>query len=590
MASPSSTTRGFKEYTIGWICALSLEAAAATAMLDDEHERPPDFAQPRQDTNVYTWGNIGVHNVVIASLPAGEYGTTSASNVATTLLMSFPEVRFGLMVGIGAGVPRPDRDIRLGDVVISEPKGTSGGVVQYDFVKAIQSVVDVLQGRGLQRIGMLNRPPTVLLNAVSALKKQHEMRRYTRIPEFLQDMVKRFPGMGQQRPGNPAYVYQEAHNDRLFEDSYGHAKDGSCASVCDSSRVKPRSPRHSNDPEIHYGVIASGNTLVKDAKTRELLALQTGEDCICFEMEAAGLMNTFPCLVIRGICDYADSHKNDMWQRYAAATAAACAKELFRHIPVQELTSSRPAQEVLRQSGGSVEPAAGGAPILQPPSLPATPIAQQSLSYQQPSPDLSDLITQVAALNHRVQGLKAIADPAGALGSSQPVTPPATPRSQSWPSEPQHLRDEVRRLDSQIADIEKLLKGLSTRAPGAVGVFSRTSLDESFARDPVKFKRIIEQFFRGHWPRFASDWGASRLKRIEKEVMQPLGIQYSIRYRDTYAWVDEGLPLNERLRAFIVSLDNAADAKSLSWKVYNQSILSLGMVCEDYLGYGVFRK
>lgn len=156
--------------------------------------------------------------------------------------------------------------------------------------------------------------------------------------------------MGQRRPGNPAYVYQEAQNDRLFEDSYGHAGDGNCASICDLSRVKQRSPRHSNDPEIHYGVIASGNTLVKDAKTRELLALQTGEDCICFEMEAAGLMNTFPCLVIRGICDYADSHKNDMWQRYAAATAAACAKELFRHIPMQELTSSRPAHEVLRQS------------------------------------------------------------------------------------------------------------------------------------------------------------------------------------------------------------------------------------------------
>lgn len=319
-------------------------------MLDEEHQRPPDFAQPRQDTNVYTWGNIGIHNVVIATLPAGEYGTTSASNVATTLLMSFPEVRFGLMVGIGAGVPRPGKDIRLGDVVVSEPKGTSGGVVQYDFVKAIQDVVNVLQGGRLQRIGMLNKPPTVLLNAVSALKKQHEMRRYTRIPEFLQDMVKRFPGMGEQEPESPAYIYQEAHNDRLFEASYGHAGDGDCASICDLSRIKSRTPRPSNDPKIHYGVIASGNTLVKNATTREVLARQTGEDCICFEMEAAGLMNTFPCLVIRGICDYADSHKNDTWQRYAAATAAACARELFPHIPAQELSSSKPAQDVLTQS------------------------------------------------------------------------------------------------------------------------------------------------------------------------------------------------------------------------------------------------
>jgi hypothetical protein len=72
--------------------------------------------------------------------------------------------------------------------------------------------------------------------------------------------------------------------------------------------------------------------------------------------------------------------------------------------------------------------------------------------------------------------------------------------------------------------------------------------------------------------------------------MQPLGIQYSIRYRDTHAWADEGLPLNERLRGFIASLDNVADAKTLSWKVYNQSILSLGMVCEDYLGHKVFQR
>lgn len=72
--------------------------------------------------------------------------------------------------------------------------------------------------------------------------------------------------------------------------------------------------------------------------------------------------------------------------------------------------------------------------------------------------------------------------------------------------------------------------------------------------------------------------------------MQPLGIQYSIRYRETYAWADEGLPLNERLRGFISSLDSAGDPKSLPWKIYNQSILSLGMVCEDYLGHEVFRR
>ena len=68
------------------------------------------------------------------------------------------------------------------------------------------------------------------------------------------------------------------------------------------------------------------NGIDRDRISRELGGV------LCFEMEAAGLMNTFPCLVIRGICDYSDSHKNKDWQAYAAATAAAYAKELLGEI------------------------------------------------------------------------------------------------------------------------------------------------------------------------------------------------------------------------------------------------------------------
>jgi hypothetical protein len=48
-------------------------------------------------------------------------------------------------------------------------------------------------------------------------------------------------------------------------------------------------------------------------------------------------MNSFPCLVVRGICDYADSHKNKKWQAYAAGTAAAYAKELLSVIPAADV-------------------------------------------------------------------------------------------------------------------------------------------------------------------------------------------------------------------------------------------------------------
>jgi nucleoside phosphorylase len=127
-------------------------------------------------------------------------------------------------------------------------------------------------------------------------------------------------------------------------------EDDKCCSKCDSSQEVRRRSRDSTNPQIHYGTIASGNTLIKDAATRDLIIKATREDCICFEMEAAGLMNSFPCLVIRGICDYADSHKNDRWQRYAAATAAAYAKEFLGVVLGEDLEKTRKAAEFLKES------------------------------------------------------------------------------------------------------------------------------------------------------------------------------------------------------------------------------------------------
>ena len=64
-------------------------------------------------------------------------------------------------------------------------------------------------------------------------------------------------------------------------------------------------------------------------------------------MEAAGLMSNFPCLVIRGICDYADSEKNDVWHKYASATAAAFTKELLLHVSSEKTTHEKPIEQGL---------------------------------------------------------------------------------------------------------------------------------------------------------------------------------------------------------------------------------------------------
>ncbi|KAF6815654.1 pfs domain-containing protein [Colletotrichum musicola] len=99
-------------YTVGWICAITAESVAARAFLDEEHAGPRQVAQ--HDNNSYILGKIGSHNVVIAALPDGQYGTTSVVTVARDVLHSFPNVRIGLMVGIGGGAPSQKHDIRLG--------------------------------------------------------------------------------------------------------------------------------------------------------------------------------------------------------------------------------------------------------------------------------------------------------------------------------------------------------------------------------------------------------------------------------------------------------------------------------------------
>lgn len=313
-------------YTVGWIAALPLERAVAMAMLDEKHEKPLDFVQPHSDTNSYTWGRINDHNVVIASLAAGKYGTISAAASALPMLSSFPQIRIGFLVGIGAGIARPDhgRDIRLGDIAVSQPHGNSGGVIQYDLFKA-------KPGNQRESRAFLNSPPEVLLHALGNLQAQHILEP-PRVLEYLEETMTRYPRLAKQ-----GYVHQGFENDRLFK-------------TTDPSEEVQRENRDSTEPEIHYGIIASGNTLFNDAVHRDKILEDVGEECICFEMEAAGLINNFPCIVVRGICDYADSHKSDRWQRYAAATAAAYAKELLDYIPGQDLQKTQKAIDFLKDS------------------------------------------------------------------------------------------------------------------------------------------------------------------------------------------------------------------------------------------------
>ncbi|KAK1958640.1 purine and uridine phosphorylase, partial [Colletotrichum sublineola] len=324
------------KYTVGWICALPTEFNAAKAFFDEKHQNCPPVAH--RDNNSYALGRVGHHNVVVAVLPDGEYGTTSAAVVAQGMLHSFPNVRIGLMVGIGGGAPSPKHDVRLGDVVISSRDGGKGGVFQYDFGKLVQN-----QDVSFEHKDFLDQPPTTLRTAVNALKAEYEMEGH-QLNAQIEKALAKWPRLRKK------YARPPPHSDRLYQPGFLHSNPAdACDSACGDSptHLVHRTERSDLDdnPAIHYGLIASSNQLMKNATIRETMAKDKG--VLCFEMEAAGLMNHFPCLVVRGICDYSDSHKNKEWQGFAAMTAAAYATDLLRQVPVNKVEAEKPIGEVL---------------------------------------------------------------------------------------------------------------------------------------------------------------------------------------------------------------------------------------------------
>ncbi|KAF2628862.1 hypothetical protein BU25DRAFT_409876 [Macroventuria anomochaeta] len=317
-----------EDYTVGWVCALPVELAAAQEMLDEEHP-DLDCDLTNNDENLYALGSIGGHNVAIVCLPAGRIGNNPAAAVAMQMRATFKKIRFGLMVGIGGGVPSAEADVRLGDVVVSQPHGMFAGVVQYDAGKTIPS--------GFERTGSLNSPPQVLLAAVARVRA-NELRGRSK----LRELVAKLEGIAK-------FQRSKAGPDVLFEAAYDH-KGGQTCDGCSLDRQEARLPRDSEEEvAVHYGTIASGNQVIKNAALRDRLSAELG-GVLCFEMEAAGLMNSFPCLVVRGVCDYADSHKNKRWQAYAAGTAAAYAKEVLSVIPPADIAKSRTVDEAIREA------------------------------------------------------------------------------------------------------------------------------------------------------------------------------------------------------------------------------------------------
>jgi nucleoside phosphorylase len=378
MAPKTVPPSKFAEYTVGWICAQQPEFVAARAMLDVEHGMPESRGDA--DSNTYFLGSVGRHNVVIACLPAGAPGAEPAATVAANMQRTFRHLRVGLLVGVGSGAPSAADDIRLGDVVVSKPTNGTGGVVQFGLEP---SGCDDDDNGGGENDGddgggsgsgsrfvptrYLNAPPRVLLSALSVLETEHALRG-SRASDILAKAAQKYPQRkskfvvpvsGGRRDGDGGGEEKQVA-DRLYQADYVHVGGGSSGNnasggsgngnavcgQCDVSMLVQREHREVDGPAVHYGVIASGGLEIECGVARDRAKKALG--AICFEREAAGLMNNFPCLVIRGICDYADTHKSVLWQGYAAAAAAAFAKELLEYMPLQEVQETATIIEAMK--------------------------------------------------------------------------------------------------------------------------------------------------------------------------------------------------------------------------------------------------
>ena len=307
------------DFTVGWICGLLIEYTAAINILDEIYHTITSVPPAKNDHNIYTLGRIGNHHVVVVCLPADSPGLVSACTVEANIRISFPSIQFSLMVGIAGASPQPKTDVRLGDVVI----GTK--VVPYLFGKT--------KPHGFEYTGHAPRPPDILLRRVN-----HMIYRTMVNLDIAQVIEER----AQQLPFPLRHMFSRPEmSDRLYMSDYIHNDACDCLgpSAQVSPHLVPRDPRPlAAQLVVHSGTVASGDQVMKDARTRDELAERF--NTLCFDMESAGL--TRGALTIRGIDNYADSHKSDKWHGYAAMAAVVCAAEFLKMVPVSDVSNREP--------------------------------------------------------------------------------------------------------------------------------------------------------------------------------------------------------------------------------------------------------
>jgi nucleoside phosphorylase len=312
------------DYHVAWICPVAdLELLPARLMLDEEHPTPT--YDTHYDENTYICGSIKGHAVVVATCPPGETGNVNAGRLTASMFKTFPNIRMAVLVGIGGGIPRQEisedalENLHLGDVVVGWPGDGKPACVYHDRGRA------KVDGQ-FEMVGTMGNPDWRLTNALGVLISDDELGL-----TGLQEQLARL----QRAKVKKRFAYPGHEHDKLFNAAYRHTGDykSKCAE-CDQSELIKRPQRSEEERQtlvFHRGRIATGNGVIQDGEQRDKISARC-DGALCVEMEAAGVDVNRRCLVIRGISDYADSHKSDMWRSYAAGNAAAFTRELLCRV------------------------------------------------------------------------------------------------------------------------------------------------------------------------------------------------------------------------------------------------------------------
>lgn len=343
IASPSLTVPQHRgDFKIAIICALTLESDAIQDVFDRRWDEIKYGKMPG-DPNTYSMGVIGRHHVVVVHMPG--MGKSNGASVAANCRASFPGLGLVLVVGICGGVPftKNGGEIILGDIIVSD------GLIQYDFGRQFPD-------KFVRKSDTISKPNAEILSFLAKMKGRwsaNRLKERTAVHlEYLSkatDLVEiaKYPGTLRDKLYEPTYRHKhQAASECEVCNRCRTRTDPVCEAAltldcetlqCDDTYLITRkrlavvadesiNQKANVAPSIHFGLYASGDKVMKSGEEREIIAKEEG--VIAFEMEGSGVWEVFPgrCLVIKAVCDYADSHKNKRWQSYAAASAAACTK------------------------------------------------------------------------------------------------------------------------------------------------------------------------------------------------------------------------------------------------------------------------